>query len=229
MSWGYIIYGPLYPYKRRPLLSPSSLSRQSSCCLEMETDPPSLENTNQMVVGGSTTTTPGDAASTTHARSYDCSFCKKGFSNAQALGGHMNIHRKDRSSRQTPSPSKDNNQIPMDFSPNRFPWYPTAPSPESSLPSDDRSTCTMPKWPWTTLHREVDDAPHEAAGLRQLPLFVDAPATGDDGRPRRAGQAREEEGVAQSSGGEQLDLELRLGPEPQGNQDASSMVLKQFL
>ena len=29
-------------------------------------------------------------------RSYDCTFCKRGFTNAQALGGHMNIHRKDR-------------------------------------------------------------------------------------------------------------------------------------
>ncbi|XP_072959139.1 transcriptional regulator TAC1-like [Typha angustifolia] len=27
---------------------------------------------------------------------YECVFCKRGFSNAQALGGHMNIHRKDR-------------------------------------------------------------------------------------------------------------------------------------
>jgi len=27
---------------------------------------------------------------------YECSFCKRGFTNAQALGGHMNIHRKDR-------------------------------------------------------------------------------------------------------------------------------------
>ncbi|XP_020580448.1 zinc finger protein 11 [Phalaenopsis equestris] len=29
-------------------------------------------------------------------RSYDCIFCKRGFSTAQALGGHMNIHRKDK-------------------------------------------------------------------------------------------------------------------------------------
>ncbi|KAL2486448.1 C2H2 and C2HC zinc fingers superfamily protein [Abeliophyllum distichum] len=29
-------------------------------------------------------------------KSYECTFCKKGFSNAQALGGHMNIHRKDK-------------------------------------------------------------------------------------------------------------------------------------
>lgn len=27
---------------------------------------------------------------------YECIFCKRGFSTAQALGGHMNIHRKDR-------------------------------------------------------------------------------------------------------------------------------------
>ncbi|KAE8716436.1 putative cyclin-D7-1-like [Hibiscus syriacus] len=31
-----------------------------------------------------------------HSKSYTCSFCKRGFSNAQALGGHMNVHRRDR-------------------------------------------------------------------------------------------------------------------------------------
>jgi hypothetical protein len=36
---------------------------------------------------------------TTAKRSYECSFCKRGFTNAQALGGHMNIHRKDRANR----------------------------------------------------------------------------------------------------------------------------------
>ncbi|KAK0607146.1 hypothetical protein LWI29_010229 [Acer saccharum] len=34
--------------------------------------------------------------SATTKRSYECTFCKRGFTNAQALGGHMNIHRKDR-------------------------------------------------------------------------------------------------------------------------------------
>ncbi|CAK9174794.1 unnamed protein product [Ilex paraguariensis] len=29
-------------------------------------------------------------------RSYECTFCKRGFTNAQALGGHMNMHRKDK-------------------------------------------------------------------------------------------------------------------------------------
>ncbi|KAF8394307.1 hypothetical protein HHK36_020514 [Tetracentron sinense] len=31
-----------------------------------------------------------------NGRSYECVFCKRGFTTAQALGGHMNIHRKDR-------------------------------------------------------------------------------------------------------------------------------------
>ncbi|KAG8099936.1 hypothetical protein GUJ93_ZPchr0013g36645 [Zizania palustris] len=27
---------------------------------------------------------------------YECTHCKRGFTNAQALGGHMNVHRKER-------------------------------------------------------------------------------------------------------------------------------------
>ncbi|KAK3024876.1 hypothetical protein RJ639_044013 [Escallonia herrerae] len=40
-------------------------------------------------------------------RSYECTFCKRGFTNAQALGGHMNIHRKDKAKakRQSQQPS----------------------------------------------------------------------------------------------------------------------------
>ncbi|CAK7346444.1 unnamed protein product [Dovyalis caffra] len=37
-------------------------------------------------------------------RNYTCSFCKREFSSAQALGGHMNVHRRDRAKlRQLPS------------------------------------------------------------------------------------------------------------------------------
>lgn len=38
-------------------------------------------------------------------RSYECVFCKRGFNTAQALGGHMNIHRKDRA-RNKPNSTK---------------------------------------------------------------------------------------------------------------------------
>ncbi|KAK6914054.1 hypothetical protein RJ641_021375 [Dillenia turbinata] len=41
-------------------------------------------------------------------RSYECTFCKRGFTNAQALGGHMNIHRKDRAkTKQVVTPSSN--------------------------------------------------------------------------------------------------------------------------
>uniref|UniRef100_A0A7N1A547 C2H2-type domain-containing protein n=1 Tax=Kalanchoe fedtschenkoi TaxID=63787 RepID=A0A7N1A547_KALFE len=37
-----------------------------------------------------------EGAAETGRRSFGCTYCKRGFTNAQALGGHMNIHRKDR-------------------------------------------------------------------------------------------------------------------------------------
>ncbi|KAI4356504.1 hypothetical protein L6164_000526 [Bauhinia variegata] len=38
-------------------------------------------------------------------RSYTCSFCRREFRSAQALGGHMNVHRRDRARLKQPSSS----------------------------------------------------------------------------------------------------------------------------
>ncbi|CAN8279203.1 unnamed protein product [Cochlearia groenlandica] len=43
------------------------------------------------------------------ARPYICDFCERGFSNAQALGGHMNIHRKDRAKLRQANLKKEEN------------------------------------------------------------------------------------------------------------------------
>ncbi|KAI3773025.1 hypothetical protein L6452_04222 [Arctium lappa] len=40
-------------------------------------------------------------------RSYECMYCKHGFTTAQALGGHMNIHRKDRAKSHRSNPSNN--------------------------------------------------------------------------------------------------------------------------
>ncbi|KAK8546144.1 hypothetical protein V6N13_067375 [Hibiscus sabdariffa] len=41
-------------------------------------------------------------------RSYTCSFCRREFRSAQALGGHMNVHRRDRAKlKQSHSPNND--------------------------------------------------------------------------------------------------------------------------
>ncbi|PWA74344.1 zinc finger C2H2-type/integrase DNA-binding domain-containing protein [Artemisia annua] len=43
-------------------------------------------------------------------RSYTCTFCKREFKSAQALGGHMNVHRRDRARLHHAQPSM---KIPM--------------------------------------------------------------------------------------------------------------------
>lgn len=40
-------------------------------------------------------------------RSYTCSFCRREFRSAQALGGHMNVHRRDRARLKQSSPPSD--------------------------------------------------------------------------------------------------------------------------
>ncbi|XP_050238726.1 zinc finger protein 10-like [Mercurialis annua] len=47
------------------------------------------------------------------SRSYECVFCKRGFTTAQALGGHMNIHRKDRAKPRASSNSSSSLNSPL--------------------------------------------------------------------------------------------------------------------
>lgn len=44
-------------------------------------------------------------------RSYTCMFCKREFRSAQALGGHMNVHRRDRARLHQPQPNLKNPNI----------------------------------------------------------------------------------------------------------------------
>ncbi|MED6174721.1 hypothetical protein PIB30_071790 [Stylosanthes scabra] len=44
-------------------------------------------------------------------RSYECVFCKRGFTTAQALGGHMNIHRKDRANNKGKIPPSSSSKV----------------------------------------------------------------------------------------------------------------------
>ncbi|KAF8051565.1 hypothetical protein N665_1701s0008 [Sinapis alba] len=47
-------------------------------------------------------------------RSYTCSFCGREFKSAQALGGHMNVHRRDRARLKQQSSSTDQ-AMPLDY------------------------------------------------------------------------------------------------------------------
>ncbi|KAJ3689106.1 hypothetical protein LUZ61_018270 [Rhynchospora tenuis] len=47
---------------------------------------------------------------------YNCTYCKRGFTTAQALGGHMNIHRKDRAKMQISTTSSEETKRPHELS-----------------------------------------------------------------------------------------------------------------
>ncbi|KAK8717977.1 hypothetical protein V6N13_045227 [Hibiscus sabdariffa] len=78
------------------------------------------------------------------AKYYSCSFCKREFRSAQALGGHMNVHRKDRARLRLLSSwvLESQNPNPISSSPPNLayphrsllsPLYNTTPTPSSSV------------------------------------------------------------------------------------------------
>ena len=160
------------------------------------------------------------------ARSYECIFCKRGFSTAQALGGHMNIHRRDRTrvakSSQAASASS---KRPEDASEANYGYYHPYPvhmrssfnPPKSSaaasggsLPSE-YSTSSM--YGNRYARSCTGDDPRRA---RELSLFGEelhlglglglGLLHGDGGDGKGVGGGEEEE-----EDKEELDLELRLG------------------
>ncbi|KAE8703048.1 putative C2H2 and C2HC zinc fingers superfamily protein [Hibiscus syriacus] len=77
-------------------------------------------------------------------RSYTCSFCKREFRSAQALGGHMNVHRRDRARLRTSPPSDCHAHPPflnLNLNPNPNPSFSSSSSTFPPLPS-----LSSPKW-----------------------------------------------------------------------------------
>lgn len=80
-------------------------------------------------------------------RAYTCSFCKREFRSAQALGGHMNVHRKDRARLRQQSPPRDDEEYPfLKLNPNHS--KPNAnPDPNPSFLSSSLSSSPLKKNP----------------------------------------------------------------------------------
>ncbi|ERN08021.1 zinc finger protein 10-like [Amborella trichopoda] len=79
-------------------------------------------------------------------RSYSCTFCKREFRSAQALGGHMNVHRRDRARlRQSPSPHSETqsllNQYPSEPCTLTYPNPNFSPSLSSTEVSGPSNSC----------------------------------------------------------------------------------------
>ncbi|KAK3148368.1 hypothetical protein QOZ80_3BG0294150 [Eleusine coracana subsp. coracana] len=139
---------------------------------------------------------------------HECPFCKHGFTTGQALGGHMNVHRRDRAASRRPArdaPAADTASAAA------YHQYPLPPPPSMMM---DTSFATYydpgasAAWDATSYYG--------GAGQTELNLFG-APATATHGHDlqlgvgsRVSGEWGQPDGEAERS----LDLELRLGRYP---------------
>ncbi|GLU02311.1 hypothetical protein SLE2022_195650 [Rubroshorea leprosula] len=159
----------------------------------METDQTSPENPDKAA-----TSDEEGGTNYTQTRFYECTFCKRGFSNAQALGGHMNIHRRDKAKLKQPSPAGPPNISKLD----------------SSLSPNPPDTTLDTKWPPWFLQNKDKDIVKESdkvGEIRQLPLFMENPSLGSSDNQK---------GLSSSQGSSELDLELRLGPDQPSSETA---------
>ncbi|XWS08831.1 hypothetical protein CRYUN_Cryun40dG0034000 [Craigia yunnanensis] len=157
----------------------------------------------------------GETAATTK-RSYECTFCKRGFTNAQALGGHMNIHRKDRAKAKQPTSSTEpmnedymNHRYvpPIPTEPSKY--YPVSEAAQRNYHINFQPQVSSPRLPYgyydcdflTPVRSQSLSTNEELLGAN-LSLQI-GPINVDDSEVRR-GIMKEDE----------VDLELRLGHDP---------------
>lgn len=156
-------------------------------------------------------------------RFYECMFCKRGFSTAQALGGHMNIHRRDRARirQQTPpSPSISNRPAGNDPAYSGFPPQQLQNHPsiyDQSIPPESLTNYHLHVPTSTSTSRHTNTSHGDNSGVRTPPRRLSR-LFGEDLNVGTSAQVR---GVQAKDGEEKkdgeddgLDLELRLGPEP---------------
>ncbi|XP_059625187.1 transcriptional regulator SUPERMAN-like [Cornus florida] len=175
----------------------------------------------------------GEIGSSAAGKSYDCIFCRRGFTNAQALGGHMNIHRKDRAKNNnivTPSScsifnstkiEEDNyyaNPIFYQLPISSYPLHYYSSAPNNNAQQISYQTCfpsssvsgTKP-FSHTHHHHAINDQnPHSLNSLGELNWQTGLSLQFDSWHPEDHDEKRNR-GAIQEDG---LDLELRLGQDP---------------
>ncbi|KAA8550779.1 hypothetical protein F0562_002463 [Nyssa sinensis] len=151
-------------------------------------------------------------------RSYDCMFCKRGFTTAQALGGHMNIHRKDRAKNRPSSINSNKHEenyqslvFSQPISSHQPPYYSAAHEPQMNYRTyfPAATSGTRPSNPYKHENLRDDQTPHHLNPFgddwrTNLSLQFDS-SHAEDLEKKKQGESDEEQ---------ELDLELRLGHDP---------------
>lgn len=151
--------------------------------------------------------TAQSAEETSVKKAYSCTFCKKGFSNAQALGGHMNIHRRDRAKLVMQSLDDDSHDVIIVPNKNSHPVDDDH-RHQSSESGHQEEITSSPKRPCMTLSREED------GDLEQSKLSNIYGEEKLGSSPRMLIEAKEIDELNHGcSFPLELDLELRLGHE----------------
>ncbi|KAK1426991.1 hypothetical protein QVD17_15673 [Tagetes erecta] len=130
--------------------------------------------------------------------SYTCTFCKRGFSNAQALGGHMNVHRKDRARLQE---SIQETQITTQTSKGTANLNSNDKLEVQSSSDDDDKGESAPMRQWTL---KKDHGVDCKTPTLQLSLWMGSSSTSD-------ASIKSNKVSSLSSSPTNVDLELRLG------------------
>ncbi|KAJ0989959.1 hypothetical protein J5N97_008315 [Dioscorea zingiberensis] len=141
-------------------------------------------------------------------RSYTCTFCRREFRSAQALGGHMNVHRRDRARlRQSPHASEPSSSMTL-FPPTMFQ------SPEYVAGGGGHGMCFFYPLPVTgggSVFAPAIEPPSTVLSISPVDgNWSDSSGSSDENRD----QGNDIGGVV-----EELDLELRLGCLPSSPRD----------
>ncbi|CAK9185353.1 unnamed protein product [Ilex paraguariensis] len=182
----------------------------------METDPTNIDQSGGHIVFS-------DDQNIGHIKAYTCTFCKRGFSNAQALGGHMNIHRKDRAKlKESSSENLLSENITKKKNTSDSP--PVSADENSLQPESGEDKSFTPRRSLNSDKEDddvVDRAKHDTGAPVQLPLFAETPWTTNDPEASSSvgGNVQKSTQLSHSSSPTELDLELRLGPEPRHSPD----------
>ncbi|CAM0957334.1 unnamed protein product [Alopecurus aequalis] len=179
-------------------------------------DPPEVAEAPPGAEPGDDEAAPPAAASRPY---YECVFCKCGFTTAQALGGHMNIHRRDRAKPSLRAPGGTTTSVSRYFgcfanqSHYNLPAYPPPSVPPVTSMTISMSGSFTMNYQGTGAVTGVLDADASANpssdNPRELGLF--GAADRDHGE---SGEAPEGSERLEGEPERELDLELRLGRRP---------------